>query len=223
MSKKIIIIGATGMVGGIALRLCLESPEVSKVTVIGRRSVGVEHEKLHEVIHEDFMDYTSVSESLKNQDVALFCLGVYTGTVPDDEFRKITVDYTLAFASALLKESPNASFCFLSGQGADQTEHSRMSFARYKGIAENALLLAGFPRVALFRPGYIYPVTPRKEPNLAYKITRALYPVVRHIYPNFGISSEDLALAMVRVGLDESLWKKTAALENRDIRKLVTQ
>ena len=221
-AKRVIMTGATGMVGGCALRICLENPDVSLVTVIGRRRTGINDARLREVLHNDFTDYSANADVLKGQDVALYCLGAYTGAVPDDEFRRITVDYTLAFATALYEESPQAAFCFLSGQGADQTERNRMAFARYKGAAEKALLEIGFPRVHLFRPGYIYPVTPRKEPNLMYTITRFLYPLLRRLYPNIGISSEDLARAMVNVGLDESLWNKTSVLENRDIRELVS-
>jgi uncharacterized protein YbjT (DUF2867 family) len=218
--KRVILIGATGMVGGCALRLCLDNPDVSAVTVIGRRSIGVEYDKLTEVLHNDFMDYSAVAEALRNQDVALYCLGVYTGAVPDEEFRRITVDYTVAFAEALHKESPQAAFCFLSGQGADQTEQSRAAFARYKGAAEKALLDIDFPRLHIFRPGYIYPVTPRKEPNLMYKTTRYLYPLLRLVYPNIGIPSEDLARAMVHAGLHGTGGHDDPVLENKDIRYL---
>ena len=145
---------------------------------------------------------------------------IITGAVPDDLFRQITVDYTLALARALHKASPRAAFCFLSGQGADPTEKSRMAFARYKGAAENALLDIGFPRVHIFRPGYIYPVTPRKEPNLMYTISRFLYPLVRRIYPNIGISSEDLANAMVHAGLYGTGENENPILENKDIRAM---
>ena len=199
--KRVVITGATGMVGGCALRLCLESPAVSMVTAIGRSQTGIIVNRLHDVIVDDFTDYSSLTSMLENQDAALLCLGAYTGAVPDDLFRKITVDYTLAFAKALHIANPQAAVCFLSGQGADQTEKSRMAFARYKGATETALLKMGFPRVHIFRPGYIYPVTPRKEPNRMYTASRFLYPLVRRLHPNIGISSEDLAAAMVQAGL----------------------
>lgn len=218
--KRIIITGATGMVGGCALRICLENPDVSQVTTIGRSRTGINNARLREVILGDFSDYSALTDVLKNQDAALFCLGVYTGAVPDDLFRQITVDYTLAFARALHETSSQAAFCFLSGQGADQTEKSRMAFARYKGAAEKALLEMGFPRVHLFRPGYIYPVTPRKEPNLMYTISRFLYPLLHRIYPNIGISSEDLAAAMVHAGLHGTGKNENPILENRGIRSM---
>ncbi len=212
--------GATGMVGGCALRICLDNPDVSMTTVVGRRRTGIKHARLCEVLHNSFMDYSAGSDAFKNQDVALYCLGAYSGSVPDDEFRRITVDYTLAFAKVLHKESPQAAFCFLSGQGADQTEQSRLAFARYKGTAEKALLDFDFPRTYLFRPGYIYPSTPRKEPNLMYRVTRTLYPVLRRIYPNIGISSEALARAMVHAGLHGIDRHMSPILENKDIRSM---
>ena len=221
MSKKrVIITGATGMVGGCALRTCLENPDVSLVTAIGRSRTGINNTKLREVVVEDFTDYSALEDTLENQDVALFCLGAYTGAVPDELFHEITVDYTVAFAKALHKASPQAAFCFLSGQGADQTERSRMAFARYKGAAEKASLEMGFPRVHIFRPSYIYPVTPRKEPNLVYRLTRILYPVLRHIYPNIGITSENLARAMVHAGLYGTNGHEHQILENKEIRSM---
>jgi uncharacterized protein YbjT (DUF2867 family) len=218
--KRVIITGATGMVGGCALRICLANPDASLVTVIGRSPTGVDDVRLHEVIVDDFTEFAALEDTLKNQDVALYCLGAYTGAVPDDLFRQITVDYTLAFARSLHCASPQTAFCFLSGQGADQTERSRMAFARYKGAAEKALLDTGFSRVHLFRPGYIYPVTPRKEPNLMYTISRFLYPLLRRIYPNIGIPSEDLAQAMVHAGLYGTGENENPILENKDIRAM---
>jgi uncharacterized protein YbjT (DUF2867 family) len=95
-----------------------------------------------------------------------------------------------------------------------------MAFARYKGAAEKGLLRVGFSRVHIFRPGYIYPVTPRSEPNLGYRIMRALYPMIRHISPNIGIASDDLARAMVHAGLNGTAEHEDPVLENRDIRAL---
>ena len=218
--KRVILTGASGMVGGIALRICLDHHDVFSVTSVGRRKTGLDHPKLREVMHQDFLDFTAIGRVLQDCDLALFCLGVYTGAVPDDQFRQITVDYTLAFARALFEASPQAAFCLLSGQGADRTEQSRVAFARFKGAAENGLLALGFTRVHIFRPGYIYPVTPRREPNLLYRISRLLYPALRHVVPNIGISSEDLARAMVDAGLYGTGDHADPVLENRDIRLL---
>ncbi|HTY84063.1 MAG TPA: hypothetical protein VMB19_07580, partial [Silvibacterium sp.] len=152
--KRLVIVGATGMVGGYALRCALDSPSVGRVTSIGRRKTGLSHPKLVEVLHSDFADCSPLAAVLSGQDVAVFCMGTYTGAVPDAEFRRITVDYTIEFARVLCGSSPGAAFSFLSGSGADPTGRSRLAFARYKGEAENALLAAAFPRVYIFRPAY---------------------------------------------------------------------
>jgi len=218
--QSVLIVGATGMVGGHALQLSLEHPDVSAVTVIGRRSVGVEHPKLREVVHADFTDCNPIADALAGHEVALYCLGTYTGAVPDAEFRRITLDYTVEFARALHSRSPAAAFCFLSGAGADQSGKGGMAFARYKGEAEKALLSQGFARVYLFRPGYIYPVVPRQEPNLSYRLTRAIYPVLRRVFPGMVIPSVDLARAMLLAGLQGTGAQRDDILENRDIREL---
>jgi uncharacterized protein YbjT (DUF2867 family) len=218
--KRVMLAGATGMVGGLALRECLRRDDVVDVTVLGRRSTGVTDPKVREVLHADFADFRAVGDVFAEQDVALFCLGAYTGAVPDDELRRVTVDYAVAFAGALHDRSPQATVCFLSGQGADQSERSRIAFARYKGAAERALIALGFPRVHIFRPGYVYPVTPRQEPTVMYRVMRALYPVARRLYPNIGVASDDLARAMVDAGLDDTASEGASILENRDIRVL---
>jgi len=219
-SKRLLVVGATGMVGGCALRICLDAPDVSEVTVIGRRSTRVQHPKLREVLHDDFSDFSAVGGGLTGHDAALYCLGVYTGAVPDDEFRRITLDFTTAFAGAFRQQSPRASFCFLSGQGADQSERSRLAFARYKGAAEKALIDLAFADLVIFRPGYIYPVTPREEPNITYRLLRVLWPVAHRVWPNIGLTSEDLSLAMVHAGLQGTGGLSGPVLENRDIRTL---
>src|SRR5690242_6919064 len=105
--KRLVIVGASGMVGGYALRYALEHPAVERVTAIGRRTLGISNPKLHEVLHPDFSDCSALAEVLSGQDVAVFCLGTYTGAVPDAELRKITVDYAIEFARVLKRSSPN--------------------------------------------------------------------------------------------------------------------
>ena len=135
--------------------------------------------------------------------------------------RKITVDYTVEFARVFRRSSPDASFSFLSGSGADPTGRSRMAFARYKGEAEKALLGSGFHRLYIFRPAYIYPVEPRKEPNLSYRVLRSVYPVFQLLFPNQVIRADDLAKAMVDVAIRADAKTEQAILENRDIRAMV--
>ena len=218
---RIAIVGATGMVGGYTLRYALEHPAVLRVTAIGRRKLGISHPKLDEVVHRDFADCSALAEPLSGQDAAVYCIGAYTGAVPDPVLRKITVDYTIEFARVLRGGSPDAAFSFLSGSGADPTGRSRMAYARYKGEAEKALLAVGFPCVYIFRPAYIYPVEPRKEPNFSYRLLRGIYPVFRMLFPNQVIPADDLAHAMVDVAVRGRGEHGGAVLENRDIRAMV--
>jgi uncharacterized protein YbjT (DUF2867 family) len=219
--KRVVIIGASGMVGGYALRCLLEDPPVGGVTSIGRKHLGVSHPKLNEILHADFADCSALAVALERQDAAIFCLGTYTGAVPDADLRRVTVDYTTEFARVLRASSPNATFAFLSGSGADPTGRSRMAFARYKGEAEKTLSAAGFPHVYIFRPAYIYPVTPRREPNFSYRLLRAIYPAFRGLFPNQVIRADDLARAMVDAAVRGIGEGRTLVLENRDIRHLV--
>jgi len=220
--KRLVIVGATGMVGGYALRYALENSAVGSVTSIARKKVGISHPKLTEVIHRDFADCSALAGVLSDQDAAAFCLGTYTGSVADADLRRTTVDYTIESARVLHASSPGAAFSFLSGSGADPTGRSRMPFARYKGEAENALLAAGFPRLYIFRPAYIYPVEPRKEPNFSYRLLRAIYPAFRSLFPNQVIRADDLARAMVDAAVHGIGSEHHAVVfENRDIQALV--
>jgi uncharacterized protein YbjT (DUF2867 family) len=221
--ERLVIVGATGMVGGYALRYALENPAVAGVTAIGRRKLGISHPKLKEVLHGDFADCSALAENLAGQGAAIFCLGTYTGAVSDAELRTITVDYTIEFARVLRLSSPDAAFSFLSGNGADPTGRSRLAFARYKGEAEKALLAAGFPRVYIFRPAYIYPVEPRKEPNFSYRLMRAIYPAFRVLFPNQVIRADELAEAMIDVAISGRGERPSLVFENRDIRAMVSK
>jgi len=202
------------MIGNLILQECLFRDDVETVTTITRKPLGIVNSKLKEIIHNDFMDFSKIEDSLKNQDVCYYCIGVYTGQVPIPEFKKITVDYTKVFASELKKVNEKLTFCFLSGAGADSSEKSKVLFAREKGIAENYLLSLNFFRTYIFRPGYIYPITPRKEPNIAYKIMRLFYKPVAKIYPNIGVTSVQLAHKMTEVGLNGG---SKVIYENKDL------
>ena len=219
--KRLVIVGATGMVGGYALRYALDHAAVGGVTTIGRKPTGITHPKLNEVLHPDFADCSGLAGALSGQDAVIFCLGAYTGSVSDAALRRITVDYVVEFARVLRDSSPGATFEFLSGSGADPTVRSRMAFARYKGEAENALTAAGFSAVYIFRPAYIYPVQFRREPTFSYRVLRAIYPVFRLLFPNQVIAADDLARTMVGAAVrDIGTEGQTIVLENRDIRAL---
>lgn len=215
--KNIIIVGASGMVGNLVLDRCLSASKTIQLTSLVRRKTNNKHPQLNEVVIDNFADYSEQADLFQNIDAAFFCIGVYTGQVPDEKFKVITIDFPAAFAKALKAHSPNANLCFLSGSGADRTEKSRTSFARYKGMAENQIAKMGLNFYS-FRPGYIYPVTPRKEPNIMYRISRILYPLIKLMGSNSSIKSTELAEAMFQVGKDGA---KTEVLENRDILKLV--
>jgi len=219
--KRLVIVGASGMVGGYALRNALENSAVGTVTSIGRKKLGISRAKLIEVVHRDFADCSALAETLAGQDAAVFCLGAYTGAVSDAELRTVTVDYTVEFARVLRGSSPGAAFSFLSGNGADPTGRSRIPFARHKGEAEKALLAAGFPHVYLFRPAYIYPVEPRKEPNFSYRLLRGIYPAFRALFPNQVVRADDLARAMIDVAVRGTEKRQSLVLENRDIRAML--
>ncbi len=216
--KRVLITGTNGMIGRLILELCLQRTDVATVTSITRKPLGIVHPKLREVIHSDFRDLSTIRDHFSNQDLCFYCIGVYTGTVPREEFRKITVDYTRVFAETLKQMSPEVVFCFLSGQGADRTEKSKLMFAQDKGIAENLLERLAFKQLSIFRPGYIYPVNPRKEPNFFYRLSRILYkPFLSKVYPNIGLTSVQLANAMVKIGLEGATQQ---VYENREIRQI---
>ena len=212
--KKVLIAGSTGMVGGLIQDICLKDADVEQVISLVRKPSNRIDPKLTEVALADFTDYSSVATQLDGVDAAFFCIGVYTGQVPDDKFRVITVDFAVAFGQALATYSPGATLCLLSGAGADRTEKSSTSFARYKGMAENQLSALSLGSFHAFRPGYIYPVTPRNEPNLMYRVSRWLYPLIKLFGRNTSIKSTELAQGMVNVGRSGSTKE---ILENADI------
>lgn len=217
--KKVVIAGASGMIGSLILQNCLDQNTVSEVISLVRKKSDKTHTKLTEILIEDFTKYAAIEDILVEVDVTFFCIGVYTGAVSDTEFKKITVDYAVNFAKLLHKTSPNATFCLLSGAGADRTEKSKMAFAKYKGMAENQIARLGFESCHFFRPGYIYPVEKRKEPNINYSLMRTLYPLIKLFGKNMSIKSTQLSEAMVKVGLE---GYKQEVLENKDILNILS-
>ena len=215
MMKNIIITGTNGMIGNLILNYCFNRSDVNTITSITRKKTGIVHPKLIEVLHDNFSDFANIKEYFKNQQICFYCLGVYTGQVPKEEFNKITVDYTKCFAEELRRCNDETVFCFLSGQGADSKEKSRIMFARDKGIAENILLKLNFKKTYIFRPGYIYPVIPRNEPNFIYRLMRILYKIFFKIFPEMGVTSEKLAKTMVEVAFQQG---EQVIFENKRIR-----
>jgi uncharacterized protein YbjT (DUF2867 family) len=212
---KVLLTGSTGMIGDLILKHCLNSNGITEIKSLVRKPSGKKHSKLKEIEIENFEDYSKHVDLFKEIDVAFFCIGVYTGQVSDDLFKVITVNYAVQFANALKQVSPKATLCLLSGSGADRTEKSRTSFAKYKGMAENQISALNM-KFHTFRPAYIYPVAPRKEPNIAYKISRVLYPIIKIFGKSLSIKSTELALAIFNVGFNGA---ENEILENRDIFK----
>lgn len=215
---KAIVAGSTGMVGNLVLNICLNSEKIDEVRSLVRESTRNENHKLKETVINNFEDYSEYSAIFKNIDVAFFCIGAYTGQVSDELFKKITVDYAVQFANALKQYSPEATICLLSGAGADRSEKSKTSFARYKGMAENQISKLSM-KFYTFRPAYIYPTIPRKEPNAMYKIFKYLYPVFKLLGDDYSIQSSDLAQAIFNVGI---YGAEKEILENRDILNYVS-
>lgn len=212
---NVVITGSNGMIGNLILQKCLHADQVNELTSFSRKSLQMTHPKLKEIIVNDFSNLEPYDESFKNIDLCFYCLGVYTGQVPEDEFIKITVDYPALFAKKLREKNPSMRFILLSGQGADPSETSSLLFAKQKGRIENILLNLQFKAIHFFRPGYIYPVTPREEPNLMYRLMRILYKPISFIYPNIGLTSVQLAEKMFEVGVHGG---DKIIFENKDIK-----
>lgn len=212
---KVIITGSSGMVGKLVLINCLNSDKITEVRSLVRKPTGQKHNKLIEIVIASFEDYLAQENLFKDISVAFFCLGVYTGQVSDDLFKIITVTYAVEFAKTLEKNSPEATICLLSGAGADRTEKSKTSFALYKGMAENQIAKLNL-KFYSFRPAYIYPIDPRKEPNVGYKIIKILYPIFKFLGDKYSIKSTELANAIFNVGLNGA---DKQILENQDILK----
>ncbi len=167
MQRNVLITGATGMIGGLVLEHCLAEPTIKQVTSLVRRSSGISHDTLQEIIVPNFMDLSAFQGVLSKIDLVFYCLGTYTGSVSADDMRRTTVDMPAHLAKLLEQAGARPRFCLLSGAGADRREKSRAAFARDKGAIENILTKADFSSFHTFRPSYIYPVTPRQEPNLS--------------------------------------------------------
>jgi len=218
---KVVVFGATGMVGKGVLLECLDDPRVTKVLVVGRGSAGVQHEKLEEVLHADFEDYTAIEEKLAGYDACFFCLGISSVGMSEADYRHVTLDFTLAAAEALLKTSPGLTFIYVSGTGTDESGKSSMMWARVKGEAENRLLAMPFKAAYMFRPGVIEPRRGARAKGtmtrVAYVIARPLFPIVRAASPGLLTTTERIGKAMIKLALEGG---DRRYFENRDINAL---
>ena len=218
---KVVLFGATGMIGQGVLRECLLDPQVTEVLVIGRGPSGQAHPKLREVLHQDFMDFSAIEGELSGLDAGFFCLGVTSTGLTEAAYQFITHDMTLAAAQTLSKLNPGMTFAYISGAGADSSEQGRIMWARVKGKTENALLRLPFKAVYLFRPGAIQPlhgITSRtKLYRILYLLMSPFFPLLKRFAPDSFTTTEQLGRAMINAGLNGA--PKTV-LETADINRL---
>lgn len=214
---KVIITGATGMVGEGVLHECLLHPAVESVLVVGRKQCGVVHPKLKEIIHQDFFDISSIANQLTGYDACYFCLGVSSVGMKEADYYKMSYTLTLNFAQTLSKVNPKMTFCYVSGSGTDSSEKGRSMWARVKGKTENDLMKLPFKAVYNFRPGYMHPTKGLKNTLKSYKYIGWLYPIVRKLTSNFASTLAELGLAMINVTMN---GYESHIIEVRDIIKL---
>lgn len=201
---RVIITGATGMVGEGVLYKCLENTSVEKVLVIGRKTCGYSNPKLSEIIHNDFFDFSSIKEDLKGYNACYFCLGTTAMGKTEAEYTKFTHTLTLNFATVLAELNSDMTFCYISGAGTDTSEKGRIMWARVKGRTENDLMKLPFKAVFNFRPGAITPFLPLKPTQTYYKTYKYLawlFSIMKVLTPSKLISLEALAVAMIHVSL----------------------
>ena len=199
---KVILFGATGMVGQGVLRECLLDPGVERVLAVGRSSSGVRHEKLRELILPDLMNYSLVESELSGYEACYFCLGITSAGKSEQDYSRVTYDLTVAAARTLAKLNPKMTFIYVSGTGTDSTERGRMMWARVKGKTENELMRL-FPNAYMFRPGYIQPLhgirTKTAWYAAFYAVLAPIYPLLRRLIPKYVTTTEEVGKAMLEV------------------------
>ena len=197
MKIRAIITGVTGMVGEGVLHECLVNPEVEQVLVINRKTCGVSHPKLLEILHTDFFDFSSIELQLQNYNACFFCLGVSSVGMKEEAYTKLTYTLTLHVATTLAKLNPGMTFCYVSGASTDSTEKGKMMWARVKGKTENDLMKLPFKKAYMFRPGYMQPTKGLKNTQKLYRYISWMYPFLRIVLPNGVSTLQELGLAMI--------------------------
>ena len=188
------------MVGEGVLHESLLNPNVEDVLVIGRRSCGVTHPKLKEIIHADFFDLSAIKDQLKGYNACFFCLGVSSVGMKEKDYHRLTYDLTMHMATLLAELNPDMNFCYVSGAGTDSTEHGKMMWARVKGQTENDLLKLPF-KAYMFRPGFMRPTRGLQHAHKFYAYINWAYPVLRKLLPNYVITLQELGLSMINAAL----------------------
>ena len=219
MKIKAIIVGSTGMVGKGVLLECLDHPDVESVLVINRRSIGIQHAKLKELIHKDFEDLSTIREQLAGYNACFYCLGVSVLGLNEQQYTKITYDFTKHFADVLNELNPEMVFNYVSGSGTDSTEAGKTMWARIKGKTENYVLNKGFKDAYMFRPGAIIPERGIKSRtgwyNFFYILMRPFFPLMKRM-ENVTTTTK-IGKAMIHSVLVGADLKH---LENKDINQL---
>lgn len=197
MKIKAIITGATGMIGEGVLHECLNHSDVESVLIINRKPFGVTHPKLKEIIHNNFFDFSSIQDELKNYNACFFCLGTTSVGKKEEEYTKITFDITKALADILVKLNHDITFCYISGAKTDGTEKGRSMWARVKGRTENYILNLGFKDAYAFRPGIIEPTKGLNNILKPYKYLSPLLVLIKLLFPKYICSLKEIGLAMI--------------------------
>ncbi|TRZ45118.1 NAD(P)H-binding protein [Robertkochia solimangrovi] len=219
---KVIITGATGMLGKAVLQECIEHPKIDKVLIINRNPLGLNHPKLEEIILKDFSDIQSIEEQLKGYDACFFCMGVSAVGMDEEKYTNITYVTTKAFADVLYAVNNNMVFNYISGAGTDTSEMGKVMWARVKGKTENYILQKGFKKAYMFRPGIIIPEKGTKSRtgwlNATYTLMSPLFPMLKKL--SSVTTSTNIGLAMIN-----SLYfnADTNYLSNTDINTLANK
>lgn len=203
MSFKVIITGASGMVGKGVLLECLDHQDISEVLSIGRTPLNIDHHKLSDLIISDFLDHSTVEGKLKGYDACYLCMGVSAGGISEARYHELTYDYTLALAKTLVKLNKEMTCTYVSGEGTDSSEKGRTMWARVKGKTENALLNLGFKQAYMFRPGIILPLRGIKSKTKLYQFFYDyfmwLIRLIKMLAPNSVVNTSQIGLAMINV------------------------
>ena len=218
---KVILFGATGMVGQGVLRECLLDPGVERVLAVVRTTTDQRHEKLRELVVRDFLDFSPVEGELAGYDACFFCLGVTSAGMSEEDYRRITHDVTVAAAATLARLNPGMTFVFVSGAGADSTERGRVMWARIKGKAENAVLRLPFKASYVFRPAFIQPLHGIRSRTRAYRLLYGAIapfnPLLKALFPRQILTTEQIGRAMIAVARKGAPKR---VLESSDINEL---
>jgi len=220
---KVLLFGATGMVGQGVLRECLLDPEVEQVCAIGRTAIVITDPKVRQIVHEDLWHYESIETELVGFDACFFCLGVSSVGMKEADYERLTYGLTIAAAETLARLNPQMTFAYVTGAGTDSSEQGRTMWARVKGRTENALLRLPFKAAYMFRPGVIVPLhgvrSKTKLYHFFYVLFRPLLSLLLRAFPNQVLTTEDVGRAMIAVVRNGAPKR---VLESSDIRAIVS-